>query len=469
MRALALLLLLAALPAHAAEPVPLPLLPYRSQVLSLPVPPPTPWDLAQMYVVRHAIPYPTSTSTATPVDTATATATATATTGGAGGPAQIFWVLPTTNGATRYAAWTNTSTETYAQFRMPSSGRASNLYVYCPTAPSGGTIAVTLRDAASSKAVTCTVADGTQTCSDTSNTYDYAADATLAIMGVNTASNAPTCQVALKITANGGSGSHPGILAWAVGGTFTTATGTLYGGPLLAGNSAIGHVHHATEGQAAWPMSTACTLSGFSVKAHTTLGSGAERAYTLRSTSGGVDTDLAVTLNDATSSAADTTCTSNCTVAAGDVLVAKNVESGTSGSRSVQVVVECTDQTDIIGGSQRLNTDTRYFVPNQLGQTTMTDALQRVPTGGTLKNLRVRLNTTPASTHTITVCTGSTPGGVSCSGTRPTCTLTTSDTTCADTDAGHGVAVSAGDYFSLEATSPGSGTYYFGYSVALVP
>lgn len=367
--------------------------------------------------------------------------------------AVLFFRGTASTGSTRYFMTNGSASENSINAVMPLAGRAQNLHVSCSTDATAGDIVFTFRDDGADTSLTCTVSSGTSTCSDTTHTADYAADSLVNMKVVSTASNNPICNITAENVANGGGGTVDQSFAWGIGGG-GTASGTRYCGP----NSQVTNAScgQATEDEATWIVPADCTLTGISAKNNSVYAAGINTVFTVRNVTDAVDTDLSVTLDNVNVSATDTSCSSNCSVTAGERIVVKAVHTGSSSSKLREFVVTC----DGIGAAYMFENyagGSDSFVTNSQLSTTAANVAARAPFAARLKNLYVWTTASPSTSVVATVCTGSTLAGVSCSGTRPTCTVTTGGgVSCSDTT--NTVDVGQGDFYYVS-LSTGGGSF----------
>lgn len=213
----------------------------------------------------------------------------------------------------------------------------------------------------------------------------------------------------------------------------------------------------ATEGDVPTVCSTAGTIDSLYVKlsgAPGTGGSGKSYTFTLRKN--GVDTALTCTITDTATTGNDTG--HSVSFAAGDILTIGVTPANTPTARNASLVMRFSGNTAnesvFLCGSRGGNlstTTTQYTgIGGQQGLNA-TEARRRnvIPTGGTIKNLYVKLSTAPGAgtSRTFTLYKNG-------SATALTCTVSDAATTANDTT--HSVSVAAGDEVSLESTLTGT-------------
>ena len=372
---------------------------------------------------------------------------------------------------------TSNTTENNYSVDMATSGRMVKMYIACEGAPNQNATFTMMKNG-SATSVACTVSSGTKTCeyTTTGSVGDYAAGDNLSVKIVTTnTSFSAVCRADLTVAANGSdSAAHDQVIAWnSGGGGFSPIGSTSYCGPSSSGTYAA-NCNNTTASAAAWIMPKACTLSALSVKASSTLSATVTWAFTVRRVSGSVsnaDTDLNVSLTSSTAEARDTTCTSNCSVAAGDTIAVKLAETNTGTTRNLGFDIECSGAGGWVGAISDgywTRGATRYYNAYAAENSSVSQVVRRAPRDVRLQNLYVKMDATGGD-NIVTVCTGST-NSPTCDTSRPHCTVTTGNTTCSDTSTT--IDIAAGDYYAVKIDSTadsGSGAGTFAFEMVDVP
>ena len=211
---------------------------------------------------------------------------------------------------------------------------------------------------------------------------------------------------------------------------------------------------NASETPVEQVIPAAGTFKNLSILLNTAPGSGSSYAFTLRLN--GADTDLVTTVSDTDKSAINET--DEVSVSAGDTVAIKVVPTNTpnvgDASWSFIFIPDTGNETILLGAdydAPKINGNDYNLL--QGGSTWNSTALagQRksiVPTGGTLKDFYVQLDTAPdtGKSYTFTVFLNGSATGV---------TLTISDTATTGSDLSNTVAVVAGDIVAIKC-APGS-------------
>jgi len=211
---------------------------------------------------------------------------------------------------------------------------------------------------------------------------------------------------------------------------------------------------NASETPVEQVIPAAGTFKNLSILLNTAPGSGSSYAFTLRLN--GADTDLVTTVSDTDKSAINET--DEVSVSAGDTVAIKVVPTNTpnvgDASWSFIFIPDTGNETILLGAdydAPKINGNDYNLL--QGGSTWNSTALagQRksmVPTGGTLKDFYVQLDTAPdtGKSYTFTVYLNGSATGV---------TLTISDTATTGSDLSNTVAVVAGDTVAIKC-APGS-------------
>lgn len=214
----------------------------------------------------------------------------------------------------------------------------------------------------------------------------------------------------------------------------------------------------ATEGDVPTVCSTGGTIDSLRVKlsgAPGTGGSGKSYTFTLRKN--GVDTALTCTITDTATTGSDTT--HSVSFSAGDIITLGITPASTPTSQAGSIVMKFTGSTANesvqLSGSKALalsTTSTEYLGvgSNQAPNATETNRRNVIPTGGTIKNLYVKLSAAPGAgtTRVFTLYLNGSPSAL-------TCTVSGGAATTAN-DSTHTVTVAAGDEVSLQSSITGT-------------
>ena len=236
----------------------------------------------------------------------------------------------------------------------------------------------------------------------------------------------------------------------------------------------------ATEASAQWIAPSAGTLSGLRVRLDSAVGAARSETYTVRnstrkrcaaganatvlctndtecpSSSCTNNSDLTVTISAAGLEGGATTCTTNCTYAAGDQLTVAFTRVGTGELKARNIVVTSDGTGQIIATQNAGGTlvSTAYVGWHSAFGNTNPAMVWPLPNGGLVKNLRASLPATAANSATFKVCSGAAGTTPLCTGTRPTCTITAGSLTCSDTTTT--LTLGAGDVTNIQMTVTGS-------------
>jgi hypothetical protein len=451
---------------------------------------------------------PTSTPTATPTNTSTATPTNTPTASPSptGTASPTFTERPTATPAPRlprkhavmywYAAGmlidptpnfyhtggpapdnllVRPSVEDNQKTVFPFAGQFRNLSVSTHAAITNGGQTFTLRLNGGDTALACTVcasppdccAPGTtcttSTCTDTTHTVTFDALDSLTLKGQATASGStpPGFHAVAEIDEPGGT-PYATVVSWG-GLAFSAPTNGNYCGP--GSDTGIDTGCGATNpAAAAFIVPGAGVISGIAVERSTAPASGRTETFSVYNVTAdrdaaGLSATLEGTAGDIKKAA--TTCTANCSVAAGDLIAVRFNSTGTVSAavRNVTVTVDGIGQIDTTRSDNKITALTRYanFHAPWNGAIATAEVVS-AERACTLRNLYVHTTAPPSSQgFTVTVCSGSTPSSPSfCSGSRPTCTVAGVTQTCNDTTST--VTLSAGDFYTVKLSNPGAST-----------
>ena len=380
---------------------------------------------------------------------------------------------PNSDTTPRYILTESSDVEGQISFAAPSAGKFTNLFVVCESALSGGTQTFTLRINGVATALTCTVPNADSVCSDTTDSATYAAMDQIAMQVVGSAPGVsnPGCNVTASVTKPDGSG-HDALLPFAGHGTpsdgqFCGTTGLGIDG-LSSTSSNI--CAQPNESKSTFLIPAAAILTNMSVKLDLAPSTGKTETYTVRNVTGGVDTDLVITLNDAMTQAV-ASCTTNCSVAAGDRLVIRFNRTGADESRYRAIAIEFSSIGQIVHSrGQTWNTGEQYANRQLSYQLTTDTSTYRVERAGRFQNLRVGLfdqntgaDATATTAFSVSVCVGGTRPA-SCVGT-PSCTLNVGDSACSDLTPHD---VNQGDYYYVKGTNPNSTSFNLVYAFEVV-
>ncbi len=337
---------------------------------------------------------------------------------------------------------------------LPFDFQVSDLYVYCGSAVSTGTQTFTVvKNGIADTTLECAMTSSARACNDTAGSISFtAATDRITLQSVGTAgASAPTCTMTLVIR-NGAGNPYDGIVAFGSGGISIPSDGQFCG----LGTTTAGGCTASNSNSAAWIAPSAGTLTGLAVRVENTITASNTHTYTVRNATTGNDTDLVATLTGALpgpSITRDTTCTSNCSYSAGDLLVVRFNKSGSQSTgmrRTISVTHDGAGQFFATrNNGYNLASDRYTGWHDGFAQSSASSVAWPMPRAGTLQNLFVHSPTAPTTAFTMKVCTGPSGATPTCTGTRPVCTVAASGTTCSDSSSGDAIAVAAGDLVQL--------------------
>jgi len=337
------------------------------------------------------------------------------------------------------------------------SGRFQNFQVYCSDTNSSD-LTIMVNDTASN--ITCNISSG-NTCNDTVHTVDYSAGDKIALQMNPTGASGQiaNCYATVEVIANGGgSQAHYSIINW--DGSFINNNGnTRYCSIGYQNTDTWSKCNEATSANVPGIIMTQSgTLKGFGSRMRTT-GSGCPGAgtttFTVRNETQGVNSDMTTSHGSGDCYKSTTTCTSNCTFNAGDRIMIKQV---CSQNNNVFLGFELEiDGPNGMFSEQSLLTNTAASTNKGIqasGWTASTRGIEKAVNNKSLKNLYVAMSASPSSNDAVVVCSDPSTSTV-CTGTRPTCTVTSGGgTTCSDTS--NSVLVSQGDFITVSLGPTGS-------------
>ncbi|HVO23751.1 MAG TPA: hypothetical protein VMW56_08995 [Candidatus Margulisiibacteriota bacterium] len=430
-----------------------------------PSPPPTstPTPTLTSTITPSATPRPTATVTLPPIATPTGTPMATPTVITGGEHAALFiWGKPNAS-AVRYldTGIISASDERSASFRPLTSGRLSNMYVYCEAAPgtighsADAALTFTLRvnaaDAGTPSPLSCTLLGKTQvTCSDTVNYYDYASTDAIDVSTIPLNNPAiDNCQVSFMVTARGSAtAGHNAIVVLGTDGTSTPTDGQ-FCGMGTPDDTAPLSCTQSTESLAQLVMPARATIRGISVSYNTNVSNNHTETFTVRVNGASTATTCTVFPNQAGCSDSHTV-----NVNAGDLVSVLFNRSGDPQTRARHIALEFSGIGTIVAMARSFNQNTMWIIPyfdSAVPGTGIRRALYPVPQAGQIRNLTVASSASPATPTTLTVESGQTDPQVA--GTALACSLATNATACSDLS--DSVPVAAGDLFNTSVTTQG--------------
>lgn len=343
-------------------------------------------------------------------------------------PAQIMWGSQTSTTQTVFGSPNggnaSITTEANVQFAAVSSGRIRAIYVKCSSAPSAGGYIFTVRKGGVDTASTCTISNPNSTCSTTGLTVDYAAAdlLSLSIAPTGTPTGTPTCHATVLVGANGGgSENHDPIIIMGSSLANNPASGTFCGPGTTA--SAAAQCSGASNAVANFivPVGSG-VVKGMRVNLNSSVGTGRTEVFTLQNVTSGSNPDVACTVSAGGTTCADTACTTNCTLAAGDLITVAFTRTGSAQSKERWIALEMdgTTANNWIVSGFTFDTTTRY---QWNGLLTTTENLVYVPQAKPwiAQNFRVASSAAPGTATTLTVRDGVGDTALACSLSATTC------------------------------------------------
>jgi len=357
---------------------------------------------------------------------------------------------------------TSATTETQHQFPAATAGRASNLYVHCSGAT---TSTLTLRNAASPTALTCSTSASTN-CADTTNVVDYAAGDLISFEDARGAGGGASlnCTFVFLVTTNGG-GSNAHNAVFVIGDTNAATALNQFGAPSVGQDANVAGCETGetatTLPRGSYKSPTSGTFAGLGYRVQSAIAGAATRTISMRDDTVGSDSNLSVTLDSGAQSAVSSTCSSNCAFSVGDNLTISSAGSGSATKlysgwwETTGNQVDASSLTSPGAGNPTWYMNSRAVSGGQV----------RVPRAAVLKNLYVNTTTNVTADLTVTVCSCTGAGcALVCTGTRPACTVSNGTATCSDLT--NTVSLSAGDSYAVRIPG-GKGGTIVGYSFEL--
>jgi hypothetical protein len=237
---------------------------------------------------------------------------------------------------------------------MPNAKRLQNMRILSPSAIANGAT-FTLRKNQADTAVTCSISAGLTKCSDSSNSVDFAAGDLFSIK-ITAASNSFQYTATFEQVQNGGSGAHYHLFN-AGGGSFDSVDGT------SAGNYSYGTLARdyqfggTDKNKYYWIMPLSGRWTGISAASYggsttpTPMAGNANDSLTMQIYNITQDkaSDLTITINNASPTGYDNTCTQNCTFDRGDKVTVRSYRGSYNGNWYVRLFLEY-GPTDVGGG-----------------------------------------------------------------------------------------------------------------------
>jgi hypothetical protein len=372
--------------------------------------------------------------------------------------AAALWFLGNTaaNTTPLYYHAREVSSIAYQEQSLPFAAELSRLYVQCPTAvASGSQTFTTVIDGVADSTLQCAISGGVNNCSDTTGTISVTPTTRITVQSVGAVgATAPAfCAIALRVRASGG-GVYDSIVSF---GGYNN--GQPNSGTFCAPCSALGACNsctQASEASAQWIAPSAGTLSGIQVRLDTGLFSGTTETYTVKNSTTGILTGLAVAIGPSTLVGGSTNCTHDCSFSAGDQLTIAFTRTAGNDLRGRNIVVTMHNTGQIVTTQNVGNTllATAYTGPHQSLIDSAASNAWPAPNGGILKNLRASLPSTVANSMTFKICSAAAGSTPNCSGTRPSCTIAAGSLSCSDVV--NTTTIAAGDVFNIQMTVGGN-------------
>lgn len=397
----------------------------------------------------------------------------------AGQHAVIFNVGNATGGTRTYGSIEMQGSHT--EFTAPSAGEITAMHVVCDGVPGDDTTnydtwtwqTATGTNALANSVVTCKTG-ASATCDYSGAGFTFAATDRLVVTKV--ATGAPTdrwCRITSTLLNTDGT-SHAAWIMWS-GSYNSTLPGTSYCGASRANFQTSLNCTETTATNAAMmvPVSGG-TIAGLGVTLDGAPGASKSEAFEICDldvgtgacdTTGNGLTGMSVTISGASQyNGTSTTCTNNCTPAAGHRLVLK-ATAGSSGAQNYRsFIIELSGVGQIVTTGDDSQTGTTYGnfgKDNASGNgswwrsATIAGRTISLDRAACLRNLSVRI-TGSSPVNLIVACSGTTTSP-SCTTSDPRPYCTTSSNVCSDTT--NTVNLSAGDYFAFQSIrTSGTGT-----------
>jgi hypothetical protein len=367
------------------------------------------------------------------------------------------WFQGNTAGTTtpQYFHQTGVAALAYQEQELPFPAELSLLTVQCPTTVTVGTQTFTIVvDGVVDPTLQCVISAGALNCNDPDGVLPVDPTDRFAMQSVGTAgATAPAgCVMALRVTGPGGA-PYDNIISFGGYNPANPASGTFCAPNTYTASPS--NCMQATEASAQWIAPSAGTVTGMRVRMDIVVGASSSETFTVKNSTTGLSSDPAVTIPAGALRGSVTTCTTNCTFAAGDQLTVAFTRTGGVQTKGRNIVVTTTGGQIVPtqNGGFTLN-GTSYVGWHRSFDNATAATAWPMPNGGIVKTLRASLPSTAANTFTAKICTnvaGTTP---TCTGTRPTCTITAGALTCSDTT--NPLTLAPGGVFSIQATESGT-------------
>lgn len=373
-------------------------------------------------------------------------------------------------GSQDFASGAATSSQADSAAGPPTAGRLSHFYLNCQNNVSSTFNVFADKNGSTSFTVCGGLGTGTRSCSDASNNLDYAAGDSVRFYTTQVVGQG-NCVLTMAVSANGGSGSHVGVLNWYNPHTNSTVNNFCGPqGPTVAGTKCQDTTNATGNAAWIWPFDLTLTALGASSGQYT-----ATHSQVVTLFKNGSATDLLLTFASVDLAfptlRQDGSCSSNCSILADDtstlqVTTNNTIQNGISpwiefqSADSTNKMVLTSQAVCAAGSPSKCYAWNNY--PNTTGgnyNTNTGGALSyypRMPRDATFTAIKMWVNGT-ATTNDLVIkfCAGSGNVTPTCS-TTLTCTITAgTGTPCTGTGT---QVLSAGDSWSVEIAGGNSNT-----------
>lgn len=419
-----------------------------------------------------------ATPTPTPTDTPTATPTATATPTGVTAANMLGFGFRTGLAGqigTGYNNWGSLASGAkweHRSFTIPTDGTLSNLYATCHSG-SDAKLWFYFQKNGIITDLGCSMWTGSK-CSNVIDTLAFSSSdlLTLQVVGEGASAQYNHCNVAVKLSSPNNGGHRP-VLQWKTGYlNSNTSVATAYCAPYFGytTTSAIGGNCEvptpALASMSAFRFPTSGQFHKLSTTLFTVPSTGRTNIYTMTNVTSGLSSDAIATIPVDGFTTTSNACTTNCTIAQGDIV---SIQRDRDSDTSLHMYGFGMEFSDTAGQPVAGSVQVSYLQSNYVGYgfaaPTEANGYQRLPKTFQFKNLYLWSSSAATADITATICTGTGAVQPTCTGTRPTCTITAGNSECSDIDVNHAIVANEGDSYYLKITNSAlSGTQTVGYS-----
>lgn len=380
------------------------------------------------------------TPTITRTNTMTPTQTSTPTTGTPVNHAMLFFRGSLVSGSI-LSYWSAYSSEDFNQhdYILPISGRIEDLRVSCAGNITNGNQAFAVYvDGESINQLSCTINTGSSSCRSAGGTEETADGSVpftttdrfrlLTFNDTTLANHNFDCTATVTIKKSDG-GEYPSIVTWGSA-TNVLPSGTRYCGPSdVTASPAL--CFDSDQERAAFVVPSAGTLAGLSIAYDAPLASGKSETFTVLNVTDATTSNLTLAMSAGESEKVTTTCSSNCAVGAGDLIVVRATGTFDSRIRTMSLLIDGVGTIIPSMSDQRSETTTYGGPLKRLNSLDPYYGATLTSRKGVFKNMFADINTVPSADFDVELCVGTSFPPV-CSGALK-CTIQTTDISCSET------------------------------------